>query len=69
MRSPAWYAALMARAERAEVIAHLCAELATAPEREYAFRLWCRYHRESVLRSDLDRLKEARASEQQRPLF
>ena len=65
----AWRTALVAREGRDNVIAYLCAQLSTYPEREFAFRYWCRYHRESVLRSDLARLKEAHRNEQQSPLF
>jgi hypothetical protein len=54
--------------EKDDAIAYACAYI-PAVHREVIFRLWCRYHRQSVLRSDLERLKEAKASDQQRPLF
>lgn len=69
MKTTAWRTALVQREGRDNVIAYLCKELPTFAEREQAFRFWCRYHRESVLRSDLERLKEARPDEQQSPLF
>jgi hypothetical protein len=62
-------ARLMSVPEKDDAIAFVCAYV-PAVHREVLYRLWARYHRTSVLRSDLERLKEANARhQQQRDLF
>lgn len=68
MITTAWLSQLVATEDKEAAMAR-CADLKDLAQRERAYRTWCRYHRESVLRSDLTRLKEATGGTQQRPLF
>lgn len=56
--------------QKADAVIYVCRQTAITPDaREALWRFWCKHTRTSVLKSDVDRVREARQRDQQTSLF